>query len=224
MSHPVIAQERPVHGNAREKLVLAALRLFADKGFEGASTREIADAAGANISAIRYYFGDKAGLYRAAFTEPLNEFPNQGCAEIDPALPLDIALQQFFSDFLRPLKQGESVRLVMKLHFREMIEPTGAWEEAIEAEIKPQHEALVRLLVRRFGIAAPDLDVQRLSFSIIGMAVHYYVGQDIVDAIAPEVLGSAAAIDVLAARLARYAAAMIAAEAAVRATAAEPQP
>ena len=210
---PVAIRSETEH--PRQKLVLAALKLFAEKGFEGASTRDIADAAGANISAIRYYFGDKAGLYRAAFTEPLGENAH-GCADIDPTLPLPEALHQFFAEFLEPLKRGEAVRLVMKLHFREMIEPTGAWEEAIEAEIKPQHEAMVRMLTQRFGISAPDVDVQRLAFSVVGMAVHYYVGQDIVNAIAPEVLASPDAIDTLAARLAHYAAAMIEAEAARR--------
>ena len=210
---PVAIRSETEH--PRQKLVLAALKLFAEKGFEGASTRDIADAAGANISAIRYYFGDKAGLYRAAFTEPLGENAH-GCADIDPTLPLPEALHQFFAEFLEPLKRGEAVRLVMKLHFREMIEPTGAWEEAIEAEIKPQHEAMVRMLTQRFGMSAPDVDVQRLAFSVVGMAVHYYVGQDIVNAIAPEVLASPDAIDTLAARLAHYAAAMIEAEAARR--------
>lgn len=210
---PVAIRSETEH--PRQKLVLAALKLFAEKGFEGASTRDIADAAGANISAIRYYFGDKAGLYRAAFTEPLGENAH-GCADIDPTLPLPEALHQFFAEFLEPLKRGEAVRLVMKLHFREMIEPTGAWEEAIEAEIKPQHEAMVRMLTQRFGISAADVDVQRLAFSVVGMAVHYYVGQDIVNAIAPEVLASPDAIDTLAARLAHYAAAMIEAEAARR--------
>ena len=215
MMNAVPAWSRSETEHPRQKLVLAALKLFAEKGFEGASTRDIADAAGANISAIRYYFGDKAGLYRAAFTEPLGENAH-GCADIDPTKPLPEALHQFFAEFLEPLKRGEAVRLVMKLHFREMIEPTGAWEEAIEAEIKPQHEAMVRMLTQRFGISAPDVDVQRLAFSVVGMAVHYYVGQDIVNAIAPEVLASPDAIDTLAARLAHYAAAMIEAEAARR--------
>jgi AcrR family transcriptional regulator len=192
--------------------VLAALKLFAERGFEGASTRDIADAAGANVSAIRYYFGDKAGLYRAAFTEPLGDNAHR-CEEIASDLPLAGGLRQFFAEFLEPLKQGEAVRLVMKLHFREMIEPTGAWAEAIESELKPQHQALVGLLTRRFGMAAPDDDVQRLAFAVVGMGVHFYVGQSIVDAIAPDLLASDAAIDLLAERLAGYATAMIEAEA-----------
>src|SRR5436305_14322020 len=49
----------------RAALVRAALDLFADRGFEATSTREIAAAAGANIAAIAYHFGGKEGL-RAA--------------------------------------------------------------------------------------------------------------------------------------------------------------
>jgi hypothetical protein len=70
--------------SARQKLVQAALVTFAEKGYEGASTREIADKAGANISSIRYYFGDKAGLYRAAYTEPLCGTPfEQGIPDLN---------------------------------------------------------------------------------------------------------------------------------------------
>ena len=41
------------------------MEAFANVGYEGAGTRELAERAGANLSAIRYHFGDKKGLYRA---------------------------------------------------------------------------------------------------------------------------------------------------------------
>ncbi len=57
----------PNRGEAtRQKLIDAALRIFGEYGFDGASTRMLADAAGANLAAIPYYFGGKEGLYRAA--------------------------------------------------------------------------------------------------------------------------------------------------------------
>lgn len=198
--------------DARSRLILAALRLFAEKGYEGATTRDICEAAGANVSAIRYYFGDKAGLYRAAFTEPTGDLPCHANLEAHAGLPLPEALVRFFREFLEPLKRGEEARLMMKLRFREMIEPTGAWQAEIDGEIKPLHEALVTLLKRRLGLPRVDADVHRLAFAVIGMAVHFYVGQEVVSAIAPQVLGSAKAVDVLAERLAGYAVAMIEAE------------
>lgn len=201
------------NNTARSKLVIAALHLFAEKGFEGASTREICELAGANISAIRYYFGDKAGLYRAAFTEPMGDAPCNSNIETYASLPLPEALTLFFREFLDPLKRGEELRLVMKLHFREMIEPTGVWQQEIDAEIKPQHEAMVSLLKQHLGLKRVDIDVHRLAFAIIGMAVHYYVGHDVVAAISPQLLSTPKGIDTLADRLAGYAVAMIEGEA-----------
>jgi AcrR family transcriptional regulator len=55
---------------ARNRLLDASMRLFAEQGFAKTSTRDIAEAAQVNISAISYYFGDKAGLYRAVFIDP----------------------------------------------------------------------------------------------------------------------------------------------------------
>jgi AcrR family transcriptional regulator len=198
---------------ARNRLVCAALRLFAEKGFEAATTREICEAAGANISAIRYYFGDKAGLYRAAFTEPLGGKSCHANLAAYGNLALPEALKLLFRDFLEPLKLGEEFSLVMKLHFREMIEPTGAWQEKTEAEIKPQHQALVCMLIKHLNLTDVDADTHRLAFAIIGMAVHFYVAQEVVLGIAPQILNTPQAIDILAERLAGYALAMIEGEA-----------
>ena len=49
----------------RIRIVLAGLKLFGEKGFDGASTRDIATAAGVNAPALQYYFDGKEGLYLA---------------------------------------------------------------------------------------------------------------------------------------------------------------
>lgn len=203
--------------DARSRLVLAALRLFAEKGYEAATTREICDAAAANISAIRYYFGDKAGLYRVVFTEPMGETKCHTNIATYSDLPLAEALGRFFTEFLDCLKMGEEIRLVMKLHFREMIEPTGIWQQEIDTEIKPQHEALVAMLKEHLGLQRIDADLHRLAFAIVGMAVYFYVGQEVVTAISPQLLSTPKVIDVLAERLAGYAVSMIEGEARRRA-------
>jgi TetR/AcrR family transcriptional regulator len=50
----------------RERIVEAALEAFAEKGFRGASTREIARRAGTNQGLITYHFRSKDELWRAA--------------------------------------------------------------------------------------------------------------------------------------------------------------
>lgn len=198
---------------ARGRLLLAALRVFADKGYQGATTREICELAGANISAIRYYFGDKAGLYRSAFTEPMGDCPCHSNIENYADRPLAEAMEMFFQEFLEPLKRGEEMRLLMKLRFREMVEPTGAWQHEIEAEIKPTVAAMVAMLKRYFSLTRVDADINRMAFAIIGMAVYFYVGQEVVAVIAPNLLNTPTTIDQLASRLAGYAVAMIEGEA-----------
>lgn len=49
----------------REQLIATALRIFAGRGYDGASTRDIARASGVALSAISYHFGSKPELYAA---------------------------------------------------------------------------------------------------------------------------------------------------------------
>src|SRR3990167_5473118 len=57
--------QRDRGAETRAQLVEAALDVFGRLGFEGATTREIAKAAGANLAAIVYHFGSKEALHLA---------------------------------------------------------------------------------------------------------------------------------------------------------------
>ena len=48
---------------AREKIIDAAGRVFAERGYKAATVRQICHAAEANVAAVNYYFGDKGQLY-----------------------------------------------------------------------------------------------------------------------------------------------------------------
>ena len=204
--------------SARGRLLQAALGLFAHQGFAKTSTREIAEAAGTNLAAIKYYFGDKAGLYRAVFFElqskPEEEIRRYG----GEALSLHDALRGFYLGFLEPLKQGELTTLCMKLHMREMLEPTGLWSEEIEQGIRPMHEALVRVLCRHVGVTQPDEHITRLAVCVAALGVHLHVGRDVTDALAPALNNAPDAFDRWLDALVMYAEAMVAAEVQRRAT------
>ncbi len=200
---------------ARSRLLLAALRLFAEKGFAKASTREIAESAGVNLAAIKYYFGDKAGLYRVVFSEPLGT-ACQGVDLSDPGLSLRDVLRIFFEDFVAPLKHGDVVQLAVRMHFREMLEPTGLWMEEIDRHIKPSHAGLVAVLLRHLNLSKADDDVHRLAFSLAGLALQLFVCRDVIDAIRPKLINTPAAVDQWAIRLVDYGEAMVAMEIARR--------
>ena len=193
---------------ARTRLLDSALHLFAERGYAKTSTREIAKAANVNISAISYYFGDKAGLYRAVYNDPRTN-PTVDPAIFEPGISdLRTALSMLLCTFTDSLKQGEIIETCMKLHFREMLEPTGLWVEEIDNTIRPAHQGLVKLLCRHLGVARADDDIHRLAFSITGLAISLMIGGDIMHAIRPALIARPKAIDLYAARLVDYALAM----------------
>jgi len=52
--------------DTRRRILAAALEVFAERGFDGARTRDIAALAGVNLGLLQYYFGGKEKLWRAA--------------------------------------------------------------------------------------------------------------------------------------------------------------
>ncbi len=58
-------EEAPPCRNTKRRLLDAAERLFAERGFEGTSLRALTQAAGTSISAAHYHFGSKEELLRA---------------------------------------------------------------------------------------------------------------------------------------------------------------
>lgn len=55
-----------------DQIKIAASQLFATKGYDGTSIRDIAETAGVNVSAVNYHFGSKAGLFITLMTEFAN--------------------------------------------------------------------------------------------------------------------------------------------------------
>jgi hypothetical protein len=139
-------------------------------------------------------------------------------------LETSAVLHTFFDAYVAPLKHGETARQCMRLHMREMVEPTGHWAEEVERDIRGPHEAMVRLLCRHLGLARADDDVHRLALAVIGMAIQLFVMQDAVGTLRPALLDSAAAVDAWSRRLHGYAMALIDAEARRRRTTAEARP
>ena len=84
----------------REKILNVAIKLFAERGFEGTSTRDICKLANVNISMISYYFNSKQGLYDAIVSKFIGKIKSYMQA-----------LTDFDADF-ESLSQEEKIKIV----------------------------------------------------------------------------------------------------------------
>lgn len=203
--------------SARTRLMLAALQLFAAQGYAKTSIRAIASAAQANVAAVSYYFGDKAALYSALFSEPFGDIHSLIPDFTRPEMTLREALHSYFHGALTALHHGEIARQVVRLHIREMLEPTSQWEHELEKDVRQPHHAMVGLLCRHMNVAEPDDDMHRLVLTITGLAFQLWGHQEVIIAIQPQLLATSEAVDVWVNRMTDYALAMVAVEQRLRA-------
>jgi TetR/AcrR family transcriptional regulator, regulator of cefoperazone and chloramphenicol sensitivity len=198
----------------RTHLCQIATHVFAEKGYAKASTREICAAAGVNIAAINYYFGGKAGLYRAIFLQSVQAMVQETVQAVQGTATLEATLRTLYRNFMALITNANGGEHLIRLHAREMLDPSGVLEsDALIQVIMPQHKALVTLLCRELNINKPDADISRLVFALIGLAHIYASDLQILNALAPEVLANQDAAQTLVERLIGYATALVAHEA-----------
>lgn len=209
ISGPEAAPCQERGARARERLLHEATRIFAEKGFARASTREICQAAGQNVSAIRYYFGDKAGLYRATLLRPIEETSQAFVGFDDPDLSLDQALRRVMSGLLCLPEAGALPDPEMRLYLREMLEPSGSFSGIVAQHILPMHERMVAMLARHTGAVGPDDDLHQLAFALAAMVHDYCMSRPFMDALAPGLLHGEGATDRVLDRLVGYGQALV---------------
>ncbi len=89
----------------KERIMEAAIRLFAKKGFNAVGVRELAAEAGVNLSMINYFYGTKKGLFKAILSRFFDTYrevieanlPGQGSIEVKARRTL-IAAANFFKN------------------------------------------------------------------------------------------------------------------------------
>lgn len=140
--------------DTRQRLIDAAAKLFADRGFEHVPVREICKAANANVAAINYHFGDKAGLYRAVITLAISVMleTNELTQRAGDGLLPDDQLRGFVRVFMQRLTGEGPTSWVHRLMAREIEHPTEALELVMNQVMKPR-------LVYLSGIAAAIMQV-----------------------------------------------------------------
>jgi TetR/AcrR family transcriptional regulator, regulator of cefoperazone and chloramphenicol sensitivity len=165
----------------RERIAEAAGEIFAERGFDGTTVRDICQRAGANIAAVNYYFGDKQRLYVEAVVRAhrwrmeqaqLPDWPDGTSAETK--------LADFITTFIRRVLTGPEDTWHTKLMMREMANPTAACAELVQSSIRPQFEILLAILRELLPSDASAERLRLTGFSIVGQCLFYHLADPVV--------------------------------------------
>lgn len=147
----------------------AAEKLFADKGFEGTSVRDIAEGAGVNLAMISYYFGSKEKLMEAMFDHrasssilQLEEMVQD--KNLSPLQKVEKLIDRYIDKLL-------SQQCFHRIMVREqMVNNNGLIAERIQ-DIKKRNQALIKELIaqgQRSGEFRKNIDVSLLMITLVG--------------------------------------------------------
>jgi AcrR family transcriptional regulator len=166
--------------DTRIRILEAAGPVFAEKGFQAATVREICEAAKMNLASINYYFGDKQQLYIEA-VKYAHQPPGEEVEDTD--WPAGTPTQEKLKGYiLAMLKRMLGVRATWQrqLVMREILQPTAACKQLVEGHFRARFNRLLDILDEVLPPDTPPHKRHQIGFSIVGQCLHYRVAGEIV--------------------------------------------
>ena len=158
----------------REKLLDAAGPIFADRGYRATTIREICIAAGENVAAVSYHFGDKLGLYTEVVHQSLQAAHVEAIrTALDQNLPPDEILRTVIRVRLRSICRRDLPDWHFRILAHEMAQPTPALEHLINKVGRPVFNRLLELIGSMLGLPADDEKTRLCAVSVMGQILAY---------------------------------------------------
>jgi len=165
----------------RQRLLSAALEVFAERGYRAATFKEICSKAGTNTGAINYHFRDKLHLYLAVIEQGLAELQRRSeIMEADPATPPTQRLRQFIAAVFRNLLGRESPSALLRLMAVEMVEPTAGLEVILRRAFLPAFKQLCGIIAELSGRTLDDPVTEDCALSVFGQCIFFYHARPII--------------------------------------------
>jgi AcrR family transcriptional regulator len=174
--------------DTRRRLIETAITAFGELGYEGTSTRLLAERAGANLPAIQYHFGGKEGLYRAAVDHiahyieeqmsPVSERMRVALADNKrlPRSAVSGLLKELLDAFVLLVFGGEGGGRRDHMHSQQLfiaraeVEKLDALESLYETMRRCVGEPCSVLIGRLIGRSSKDEQTRLRTVAIIGQA------------------------------------------------------
>lgn len=189
----------------RARLLEEARTLFAARGFGNVTVREICRAAGANVAAVNYHFGDKFGLYREVIDEAVRIMKETtGSAQTGDDGTAEEKLRAYIGVFMKRagVHRGDHW-WIHQLWSHEMAEPTAALEYVIQEVIVPRITYMRELIGDMLGLPPEDERVLRCVLSVQSQ-FHAAMANPVSKRLVPGFTGDPESLDRLAQHIADF--------------------
>ena len=171
----------------RTKLLEAAEAVFAERGFQAATVREISARSGANIAAINYYFRDKLGLYSEVLERSICANQGEVLREaLEQSKTPEEALRKVIHGMLQRMWGKERGTWHMRLMAHEMVRPTPALPQVINKALRPRYDNLRKIIGSILHLPSDDDATRLCAHSVIGQVLHYAHARPVIGLLWPD--------------------------------------
>jgi AcrR family transcriptional regulator len=174
--------------DTREQLLEIAGQVFSEKGFAGATGKEICERSGANAAAVVYHFGGMDKLYGAVLQEARRRIvPSESLAaaverETDPKAKLTAFIGLLVGALAAPASSTWAVRLLS----REILSPNAIFDEMRHKEMRARAAILKSIVSGLTGLPDDDPAVARSCINIMApFGILMLIGAERVERVFP---------------------------------------
>jgi AcrR family transcriptional regulator len=171
----------------REKLLEVAEHVFADRGYQAATIREICVRAGANVAAVNYHFGDKLGLYTEVLQQSIRAAQIDAIRNaLDKTAPPEEILRAVIRARLQGLWRGDLRDWHFRILTHELAQPSPAFQQFVNKVGRPIFKRLLELVGGMIGLPPEDEKTRLCAVSVIGQILAYVFPGPFLAAVWPE--------------------------------------
>jgi TetR/AcrR family transcriptional regulator, regulator of cefoperazone and chloramphenicol sensitivity len=165
----------PTPDPTREKLLEVAGPIFADRGYQAATIREICVEAGANVAAVNYHFGDKLGLYTELLQQSVRAAQVKGVQNVlDQNAPPE--------DILRALTRAR----LRSVNGEDLPDWHSRLRKLVKSVARPMYGRLLELIGGMIGLPPNDDHTRLCAISVVGQVLAYVLPGPLLTEIWPE--------------------------------------
>ena len=165
----------PLDQSTEEKIKQSAEKVFMEKGFFGARTRDIAEEAGINLALLNYYFRSKENLFKIIMEEKLKLFLGFVIDVLrDPAILLQDKVKALVNKYTDMLTEFPELPMFV---LGELKRNPNFFVENLK--VKERFREGIADFLRIYKVSSKE-ELAQIMLSLLGMTIFPFIGKDII--------------------------------------------